>query len=121
MSRVMNILMITAVFLVACSSGPDSLTADAGDDFTVKMGEQPHFDGCASTGNIVNYKWTIISAPEKMSQDAGKVIREIEPDCAFTLDTQMGVDEVGPWEIQLEVEDEAGNTAVDAVNVTVTE
>lgn len=121
MSRMVVILMVTAVFLVACSGDADPLTANAGDDFSVKMGEQPRFDGCASTGNIVNYKWTIVSAPDEMSEDAGKEIREIEPNCAFTLDAQMGVDEVGTWEIQLEIEDEAGNTAVDTVNVTVTE
>ena len=118
MSRFMVVLLVTAVLLVACG-GTDSLTADAGDDFSVKMGEQPHFDGCASTGNITNYKWTIVNAPQEMSEDVGKVIRETEPECAFTLDAQMGVDEVGVWEVQLEVQNDAGDTAVDTVNVTV--
>jgi hypothetical protein len=121
MSRLMVVLLITAVLLAACGGSADSLTANAGNDFSVKMDEQPRFDGCASTGDITNYKWTIVSAPEDMSEDAGKVIREIEPDCAFTLDAQMGVDEIGVWEIQLEVQDAAGNTAVDILTVTVTE
>lgn len=56
-----------------------------------------------------------------MQEDTGKVIRETEPNCAFTLEAQMGVDEVGTWRIQLEVTDAAGNRATDTVTVTVNE
>ena len=121
MFRLFIVLIVLLVFLVACSGSTDSLNANAGNDYEIKMGEQPRFDGCASTGNIENYQWKILTAPDKMSEDAGKVIREIEPNCAFTLDAEMGVDELGVWEIQLEVQDALGNKAVDTVSVTVIE
>jgi hypothetical protein len=121
MSRLTLFLIAMALFVSACTGGTDPLTANAGNDFSTKTSERPRFDGCASTGNIVNYKWTILSAPEKMRADAGKVIREIEPNCAFTLDAEMEVDEVGLWEIQLEVRDGEGNMSVDTVIVTVVE
>jgi hypothetical protein len=105
--------------LIACQ-GSTPLQANTGEDFTVKVGEPPTFDGCASTGEIVNYQWTIISAPEKMAGDASKVIREIDRNCSFTLEAEMGVDEVGQWVIELEVRDGSGNTNTDTVQVEVT-
>lgn len=105
--------------LAACGGSNASLQANAGTDFSVTVGEAPMFDGCASTGEIANYKWTIVSAPDKMSQDAGKVIREVDANCSFTLGAAMGVDEVGPWVIELEVRDAGGNTSTDEVQVEV--
>lgn len=118
------IVVVAAVFLAACDGAgttSEAPTANAGEDFAVEIGEQPRFDACASSGDIVNYKWTILSAPEAMEEDNGKVIRETEPECAFTLEAQMGLDEVGTWQIQLEVSDAAGNVDTDTVTVTVTE
>jgi hypothetical protein len=69
----------------------------------------------------VNQKWTIISAPLGLSEDESKVIREVDMNCSFTLDAEMGVDEVGLWEIELEIRDKAGNTSTDQVTVEVTE
>lgn len=115
---------MVACMLVACSgSGPatEAPVAAAGEDFAIEVGERPRFDACASTGDIMNYKWTIVAAPQSMQDDAGKVIRETEPDCAFTLEAQMGVDEVGTWRIQVEVTDAAGNRDTDTVTVTVNE
>jgi hypothetical protein len=106
------------VFLVACQSSA-SIRANAGADFSVKVGVAPIFDGCASTGEIVNYHWEIIEAPDKMSDDVGKMIREIDPNCSFTLDANMGVDEIGEWVIELEVSDSNGNTSTDTVLVDV--
>lgn len=105
--------------LAACGGSNAPLQANAGTDFSVTVGEAPMFDGCASTGEIANYKWTIVSAPDKMSQDAGKVIREVDANCSFTLGAAMGVDEVGPWVIELEVRDAGGNTSTDEVQVEV--
>jgi hypothetical protein len=105
--------------LAACGGSSAPLQANAGTDFSVNIGESPTFDGCASTGEVANYKWTIVSAPDKMSDDAGKVIREVDANCSFTLGAAMGVDEVGPWVIELEVRDAGGNTNTDQVQVEV--
>ena len=105
--------------LVACSPGAGALTADAGEDFGVTLGEAPRFDACRSKGQIVNYRWTVVSAPGARAADAGKVIREVEPACSFTLEDTMDVDEVGRWVVALEVEDAAGNVVTDTVNVDV--
>lgn len=114
-----GLTLLTLGILVGCQSSAP-LQANAGADFGLKVGESPTFDGCASIGEIVNYKWTIISAPDKMSDDAGKAIREIDRNCSFTLGAEMGVDEVGEWVIELEVRDTEGNTSTDTVRVEVT-
>jgi hypothetical protein len=114
-------LLIT-LGLVGCGGGGDeALTADAGDDFEIQVGESPTFDGCGSTGAIDNYKWTIIEAPPAMAEDTGKIIREIDANCSFTLDSAMGLKEMGAWIIELEVNDSGGHTATDRVTVTVNE
>jgi hypothetical protein len=109
---------ITLGIVVSCGGGP-SPQANAGQDFTVIVGTEPTFDGCASSGDIVNYRWTILEAPDTMPGDAGKTIREVDSNCSFTLDANMGVDEVGQWVIELEVTDSEGQTDVDTVTVTV--
>jgi len=107
------------LMLAAAACQSDSLTANAGQDFTVSVDSAPAFDGCASTGEIVNYKWIISGAPSAMISDVGKVIRAVDVNCSFTLEANMGLDEVGEWVIDLEVRDPAGNTATDSVVVTV--
>lgn len=107
---------------VGCGGGAGSgLKADAGADFSVAVGESPKFDGCASAGDIVNYKWTIVTAPTGMTKDAGKVLREVDSNCSFTLEAEMSLAEMGEWMIQLEVRNASGDTAADTVTVTVTE
>ncbi|HEX9921529.1 MAG TPA: hypothetical protein VGD99_02605 [Anaerolineae bacterium] len=105
--------------LAACGGSNAPLQANAGTNFSINVGESPTFDGCASTGEIANYKWTIVSAPDMMSDDAGKVIREVDANCSFALGAAMGVDEVGPWLIELEVRGAEGNTSTDQVQVEV--
>jgi hypothetical protein len=120
------VLALLLVLVVACGDdGNDdseaTLEAEAGDGFTVSVGVAPTFDGCESTGNIDNYKWTILEAPPTKADDNGKVIREVESNCRFTLADTMVVDEMGDWLIELEVRDADGNTATDTVTVTVVE
>ena len=110
--------VILASTLVACQR-EEPPSADAGADFSLKVGEQPTFDGCASAGDIVNYKWTIITCPEACAADEGKVIRETDPNCSFTLEATMVIEEVGLWTIELEVSDSEGNTSRDSVRVEV--
>ena len=119
MNRFIAVLLSTALVLVACGGGETPLRADAGPDSTVSMNESPTLDGCDSTGDIVNYKWTIITAPQAMAQDAGKVIREVESNCSFTLEASMHIEELGEWVIELEVTDSNGNSDTDTVVLTV--
>jgi hypothetical protein len=111
-------IVILSTILGACQSG-SSLNADAGDDFSVKVGVSPFFDGCASTGDIVNYRWRILESPGNMPEDVGKIIREVDSECSFTLAAAMVIDEVGTWKIELEVRDNADKTSSDTVIVEV--
>jgi hypothetical protein len=118
-------LVLIALLIGACQAvdttptDTQPLQANAGQDIQVKVGEAPSFDGCSSTGPVANYRWTIVEAPEGMLEYDGKIIREIDPGCAFTLEASMLAEEVGLWEIELEVRDESGDTSTDRVNVEV--
>lgn len=107
------------VLLAGCQGGGEVLQADAGEDLTVRLGEKPQFDGCASTGKIASYTWTIIKAGEKMPEDEGKVLKEAGDDCAFSIEAPMGEDELGFWVVELSVDDAAGNVSTDQVRVDV--
>ncbi len=98
--------------------GDAGLSADAGEDFTVPMGDAPEFDGCGSGGDGLTYTWTIVEAPESMADDVGKVLRESITDCAFTLESDMEVADVGTWVIELTTTD-GTDTATDQITVTV--
>ena len=110
---------LSLLFLLSACRSYEPLHANAGADFSVAMGEHPVFDGCGSTGRIVNYKWTVVTPCENVPQDAGKVLRETVDDCSFCLESAMGGEEVGIWIIGLEVRDPDGNTGTDTVRVTV--
>ena len=92
MRRATALFIAGGLALAACGgeSAGDSLVVDAGDDFTVEVGDAPVFDGCASEGEFANYEWTIISAPEGASDDDGKVLRTVMADCSFELENAMG-------------------------------
>lgn len=95
------------------------IKADAGEDFSVQVGESPIFDGCNSVGDITNYSWAITKAPESMAEYDGKVIREIDHNCSFTLTASMLADEVGMWEVELTVSDASNRMSRDTVSVDV--
>ena len=111
--------MFAAVALVAVGCGGGGLSANAGADFSISVGESPAFDGCRSEGDIDNYQWTIVKAPSIMEGDAGKVIRDIELSCSFTLEAAMEVQEIGTWVVELTVSDAAGATSTDSVDIEV--
>ena len=120
MRRSLAVTMAAGLFLAACGTEVEvgSLTADAGTDFTVAVGDVPTFDGCASSGDISNYEWTIVEGPA--ADDAGKALRETMGSCDFDLENAMVIDDVGEWTIELNITD--GNiSATDEVVVTVTE
>ena len=114
--RILAIGLLLAL-VGACSSG--GLNADAGTDFAINVGDTPTFDGCDSTGEIQNYAWVIIEAPDVMAGDQSKIIRETDPVCSFTLDAAMVSQEVGDWVVELTITDDAGNTDSDTVRVEV--
>lgn len=129
MSRFLFMLLVLfSIGIVACetddgdddSNNNGDITANAGEDFEVIVGDTPTFDACNSTGAINNYAWTILSAPEPVADDAGKVIRETESNCRFTLEDAMVIEEVGEWVIQLEASN-SDNTETDTVTITVVE
>ena len=117
--KIMCLSCLSLICLVACQASSSSLRANAGQDFSVVVGTSPTFDGCASSGEIVNYKWTIVDAPDSSARDVGKVIREMSVDCLFSLEELMEIEEVGDWEVELEVRDSGGSTDTDTVVVTV--
>ena len=114
-----TLALLGAMLLVgACGNGSE-LRAEAGADLSIRVGESPTFDGCGSDGQIQNYRWVIIEAPDLMAGDAEKVIREIESSCSFTLDATMEIQEVGTWVVELTVSDSDGNTSDDTVSLEV--
>lgn len=119
--RMFGMAVVLVVILVAagCGDSDDGLRADAGADFAITVGGSPTFDGCGSEGSIDNYRWVIIEAPDIMEGDDGKVIREVEPSCSFTLEAAMEAEEAGTWVVELTVTDDGGATSVDTVRVDV--
>ena len=105
--------------LVGACQADGAVQADAGADFSIRVGDFPTFYDCASEGEIQNYMWAVVEAPELMAGDVGKVIRETESSCSFTVDEAMNVQTVGTWVIELTVSDEAGTTSADMVAVEV--
>jgi len=117
-SALKPVVLSMALIAVGCGDD-DGLRADAGPDTTVLVGEVAIFDGCQSTGDIANYQWRIQETPSGVADDVGKVLRETDSGCSFTLETAMVVDEVGTWTIELEVADSSGATSTDSVEIDV--
>lgn len=111
--------MALTLFASACSGG-GSLSADAGEDFSVPVGVAPEFEGCESTGEISNYEWVISDAPDNRPEAVGQELRAVMADCSFVLESVMAVDDIGEWTIDLTVTDGEA-TSTDQVVVTVTE
>lgn len=120
MRRLLMLMTVVALAMVASGCGDDGPSADAGADFSTAVGSTPRFDGCGSSGDIVNYAWTITGAPSSMATDVGKALREESSECSFVLDAAMLPTEVGVWTVELEVTDADGETSTDEVEVEVT-
>jgi len=113
-------ILFAAIGLLAsaCTADSSSLSSDAGDDFSVAVGEAPEFDGCGSSGEIENYEWVIVDGPNP--DDAGKPLRTELVDCSFTLENTMVIEDVGEWTIELTISN-SDIEASDRVTVQVTE
>lgn len=121
MSRIVPALIAAGLVLAACGTDSGSaVTSNAGDDFQVTVGEIPVFDGCGSSGEITNYEWVIVDAPESQPDSDGKALRSVMGDCSFELENAMVIGDVGEWIIELSVTDGEAE-ATDQVVVTVTE
>jgi hypothetical protein len=118
---VLGVMMcLVLVSLTACQSA-GQISADAGPDQQIQVGDSPIFDGCSSEGSISGYTWTIIEPPDSRPEDINKVLKQDESSCDFTLDAEMGLNDVGTWIIELEVRDADGMSSTDTVNFTVSE
>ena len=91
--------MVIALLFVGCSSTDDSGTNPTGG---TDVGEEVIED----RGN-------------DLSDDVGKSIRDSSPECSFTLEAAMVLDEIGTWVIELTVTDSSGADASDTVSVDV--
>ena len=121
MRRILALAIAISFTFAACSGDSASTVANAGDDFSVAIGEAPVFDACESSGEIDNFQWIIVEAPEGREDTEDKPLREVLSDCNFTLESAMVIDDVGAWTIELRLEGEDGAiTAMDRVTVTVT-
>ena len=117
MQRTLGLALSAGLFLAACSGGT-GLSADAGEDFAVTVGEAPEFIACDSAGDITNYEWTISGAPESRPESVGQELRAVMAECSFVLESAMVLDDVGEWTIDLTITD-GDETATDQVVVTV--
>lgn len=111
-----GVLGIAALLIAGCGSSVPK--ADAGDDFAIAIGQAPKFDGCGSSGVNLTYSWVIVGAPSDMADDVGKMLREPETSCSFSLESEMVVADAGVWEIELTVSDST-TSSTDRVEVLV--
>lgn len=111
--------MVIALLAIVACSGDAALQADAGPDLSISVGDSPTFDGCASDGDIENYRWVILEAPSLMADDSGKVIRDTDPGCSFTLEAAMVAQEVGDWRVEMTVTGSGGESSSDELIVEV--
>lgn len=101
--------MLNGLTLVDYSYSPDGVppVADAGEDLTVKVGEELEFNGTGSSDNVgvTNYTW-------ELTRDGNTTyLYGSEPVHVF--------DSKGVYTVNLTVSDGAGNAANDSVTVTV--
>jgi len=107
--------MVLLFIAAGCSN--TALEADAGQDFSVSVGESPEFNGCDSAGDIERYEWIIRDAPASGAAAIGTTL-SANTTCTHTVDA-MSVNDVGTWTVELIVADADGQTSIDQVQVTV--
>ena len=95
--------------------------AAAAENVTVEQGQALVLDATKSTGDIKDYKWTIMKAPAGAETAVGQVIKEgssgnvsLEP-----ADYAKYFPIAGTYTVQLSVTDAAGKTATDDFEVMV--
>jgi len=108
-------LVLTAATTPGIATANESPLADAGLDQTVTRGETVYLDGAGSSdpdGTIAGYNWTITG-------ESGDATSATSPACQTCERTQFHADATGTYRVILEVTDDDGATATDALFVTV--
>ncbi|MXR19494.1 PKD domain-containing protein [Halobacterium bonnevillei] len=108
-------LVLTAATTPGIATANESPLADAGLDQTVTRGETVYLDGAGSSdpdGTIEGYNWTITG-------ESGDATSATSPACQTCERTQFHADATGTYRVTLEVTDDDGATATDALFVTV--
>ena len=104
MSRAV-LLAVVGVVLAGCPDGDDPgdpVTADAGEDLLVEVGEPLRLDGSGSTGPVTAFAWDL---------GDGRQAQGVSPEVSWSAP--------GHYSLVLEVSDEAGRSETDAAQVTV--
>ncbi len=115
-------MLFTLWLLVGCAlAEPVPPVAEAGDEITVVPGEPVLLDASGSFdpdgGRLVRFTWTIVGTPAGREGRLGDVVADgEEPVVALA---PFGPNDVGRWELELEVTDETGLRATDTIFVEV--
>jgi hypothetical protein len=113
--------LLAAVLVLAAATTPgiatanESPLAEAGLDQTVTRGETVYLDGAGSSdpdGTVEGYHWTITG-------ESGDAADTTSPACQTCERTQFQAEATGTYRVTLEVTDDDGATATDALFVTV--
>lgn len=116
-------VVVTLLLVAACVlAEPVPPVAEAGDTITVSAGADLRLDASGSFdpdgGTIVRYRWTIVGAPADRAERLGEVLAD-GSDPVVVLEAPFGPQDVGRWELELEVTDETGHRATDTIFVEV--
>lgn len=112
-------MLILCLGIAGCQlMEPVPPVAEAGDTLTVDAGAPLQLDASGSfdpdNADLVTFQWRIVGTPEDHADRRGEVIAE---GSAAVLDagTPFGADDIGRWELELEVTDATGRRATDTV------
>lgn len=115
----LGLILLSYVGLVGCQlMEPVPPVAEAGDTLTVDAGASLQLDATGSfdpdDAELVNFEWRIIGTPEDHTDRRGEILAR-GSDPVLDAGTPFGVEDVGRWELELEVTDATGRRATDTV------
>ncbi|MDQ7029388.1 MAG: hypothetical protein Q9O62_06205 [Ardenticatenia bacterium] len=104
--------------LTGCAlAEPVPPVAEAGGELTTVAGEPVLLDASGSFdpdgGRLVRYTWTIVGTPAGRETRLGEVLADVEEPVVAV--GPFGPNDVGRWELELEVTDETGLRATDTI------
>ncbi len=112
-------LGVTLFLLTGCVlAEPVPPVAEAGGTITLRAGDDLRLDASGSFdpdgGTIVRYRWTIVGTPAERAARLGEVLADGDQP-VVVVKAPFGPQDVGRWELELEVTDETGRRATDTV------
>lgn len=115
----LQLIAILCVSLAGCQlMEPVPPVAEAGATLTVDAGAPLQLDATGSfdpdNAALVNFRWRIVGTPEDRADRRGEIIAEGNTP-VLNAGTAFGPDDVGRWELELEVTDSTGRRATDTV------